>query len=88
MAGKPRKNVMVVLTVIGLITGAAIGYLTRPEIVQMQIGPLNIEVRGSGPARGGEMTSGQWQHVAMFTLIGGLIGLGLGFAVQRGKIKL
>ncbi len=54
----------------------------------MRIGPMNIEVRGSGPARGGEMTSGQMQHVAVITLIGGLIGLGLGFAIQRGKIKI
>lgn len=88
MARKRRQNVMVVLAVIGLITGAMIGYLTRPEIVQMQVGPLNIEVRGSGPARGGEMTSGQWQHVALFALIGGVIGLGLGYGVQRGKIKI
>jgi hypothetical protein len=83
-----RQNVMVVLAVIGLVAGAMIGYLTRPEIVEMRIGPMNIEVRGSGPARGGEMTSGQVQHVAIVTLIGGLIGLGLGFAVQRGKIKI
>ena len=83
-----RQNVMVAMAIIGLVAGAMIGYLTRPEIVEMRIGPMNIEVRGSGPARGGELTSGQVQHVAVVTLIGGLIGLGLGFAVQRGKIKI
>jgi hypothetical protein len=79
---------MLVLAVIGLVAGAMIGYLTRPEIAQMQIGPLNIEVRGNGPARGGELTSGQVQYVLSAALIGALIGLGLGFAVQRGKIKI
>lgn len=37
---------------------------------------------------GGGLTSGQVEHIAIIPLIGAMIGLGFGFAVQRGMIKL
>jgi hypothetical protein len=78
-----RSN-LVVFTVVGLLVGALAGYLTRPESAQIRLGPLNIEVTGDRAARGGgPMTSSQMQHVALITLIGGAIGLGLAFAAGR-----
>ena len=80
-----RSN-LVVFTVVGLLVGALAGYLTRPESAEIRLGPLNIEVTGDRAARGsGPMTSSQMQHVAVITLIGGAIGLGLAFATGRGK---
>ena len=88
--GRPR-NPMVVFLVIGVLAGALIGYATRPESAEIRIGRLNIEITGKGISshrREKELTSSQVQHIALLTLIGGAIGLGFGFAVERGKIKL
>jgi hypothetical protein len=50
---------------------------------------LNIEVTGKGIARPDDtLTSSQSRHIALFALIGGLLGLGFGFAIDSGKIKL
>jgi hypothetical protein len=79
---------MVVFLLIGLLVGALAGYMTRPESAEIRIGPLQIEVTGKGIAsRNDGLTSSQVQHIALITLIGGLIGLGLGYAVDRGKLK-
>jgi hypothetical protein len=32
------------------------------------------------------MTSGQWQHVAMFTVLGGVIGAAVGFVLDRRRV--
>lgn len=87
--GRPRNPILVFL-VIGVLAGALIGYVTRPESAEIRIGPLNIEITGKGVARqqDGDLTSSQVQHIAILALIGGAIGLGLGIAVERGKIKL
>ncbi len=78
-----RSN-LVVFTVVGLLVGALAGYLTRPQSAEIRLGPLSIEVTGDRAARGGgPMTSSQMQHVALITLIGGAIGLGLAFATGR-----
>jgi hypothetical protein len=78
-----RSN-LVVFTVVGLLVGALAGYLTRPQSAEIKLGPVSIEVTGDRAARGGgPMTSSQMQHVAIITLIGGAIGLGLAFATGR-----
>lgn len=79
--GGRTVNRKAALLVIGLIAGLLIGYVTRPESAEIRIGPLSIEVTGKNVARysGSELTSSQVQHIALFTIIGGLIGLGLGF---------
>ena len=83
-----RSNAMVVFLLIGLLVGALAGYMTRPESAEIRIGPLQIEVTGKGIAsRNDSLTSSQVQHIALITLIGGVIGLGLGFAVDRGKLR-
>jgi hypothetical protein len=84
-----RANAVVAYAVIGLLIGALGGYLTRPESTEIRIGPVQIEVTGKGIARdsGGSLTSTQVQHVLLIALIGGLIGAGLGYAVDRGKFR-
>jgi hypothetical protein len=84
-----RQNSLVVFLLIGLAIGALVGYVTRPQIAEIRFGPISVEVRGDNVARGdgGPLTSGQVQHIAIIALIGGLIGLGLGFAVKNGKIR-
>ena len=77
-------NGKVALLLAGLAIGAIVGYLTRPEAAEIRIGGLSIEVQGSGTAQGGgPMTSGQWQYVAIFTAIGGVIGAAAGFVIDR-----
>jgi hypothetical protein len=84
-----RANATVTYAIIGLLIGALAGYLTRPESAEIKIGPLQIEVTGKGVDRGGgDLTSSQMQHVMLVGLIGGLIGVGLGFMVDRGKFKV
>ena len=83
------KNPKVLFLVLGIALGGLIGYLTRPESAEIRIGPLNIEVTGKGIARPDDiLTSSQSRHIGLFALIGGLLGLGFGFAVDSGKIKL
>jgi len=77
-------NTKVVLLIAGILIGGLTGYLTRPESAEINLGPLSIEVQGDRPAQGsGPITSGQWQHIAIFTVIGGLIGLAAGFVAGR-----
>lgn len=84
MMGNPK----VFLLVLGVILGGVVGYATRPETAEIRIGKLNIEISGKGIGRNdGSLTSDQWKHIAIFSLIGGVLGLGLGFAMERGKIK-
>jgi hypothetical protein len=84
-----RANATVTYAIIGLLIGALAGYLTKPESAEIKIGPLQIEVTGKGVDRGGgDLTSSQMQHVMLVGLIGGLIGVGLGFMVDRGKFKV
>ena len=81
-----RSNLLA-FAVVGLLIGALSGYLTRPESpAEIKFGPLNIEVKGNQVARdNGPLTSSQVQHIAIIMLIGGAIGLGLGFAMARSK---
>lgn len=79
-------NAKVLLLVAGLLVGGVIGWLTRPEAAQINIGPLQIEVQSDRPAEGsGPLTSGQTQHVAVFAAIGAVVGLLIGFVADRRK---
>ena len=81
MAG---RSSLVAFLVVGLLIGALSGYLTRPESTEIKLGPLSIEVKGSQVAHdGGPLTSSQIQHIAIITALGGVIGLGLGFAMSK-----
>jgi hypothetical protein len=89
MTARNQSNTLVAFLVAGLLIGALAGYLTRPETAEIKLGPVSVEVRGNQVARGGgPVTSGQVEHIAIITLIGGVIGLGLGFAIKSGRIKV
>ncbi len=80
-----RSNLIVFL-LIGLLVGALSGYVTRPKSAEIKLGPLSIEVKGNQVARdNGPLTSSQVQHIAIITLIGGVIGMGVGFAVGKNR---
>ncbi|HEY2425683.1 MAG TPA: hypothetical protein VGI09_07280 [Pseudolabrys sp.] len=79
-----RSNLIAFL-LIGLVIGGLAGYMTRPEeTTEIKLGPLSLEVRNDERARGGgRITSKQAQHIAIMTALGGVIGLGVGFAVGK-----
>ena len=78
------RNNLLAFAVVGLLVGALAGYLTRPQSSEIKVGPLSIEVKGDRPAQGGgPITSSQMQHIALITLIGGVIGAGIGFVARR-----
>jgi hypothetical protein len=80
-----RSNLAAFL-IVGLLIGAFAGYLTRPESAEIKLGPLSIEVKGNQVAHdNGPLTSSQMQHIAIITVVGGAIGLGLGFAMRTNK---
>ena len=80
-----RSN-LVAFLIVGLLIGALAGYLTRPESTEIKLGPLNIEVKGDRVAHdNGPVTSSQMQHIALITVLGGAIGLGLGFVMRNNK---
>lgn len=89
MAAPVRQNTLLAFLVAGLLIGAVAGYMTRPETAEIKVGPLSVEVRSDQTARpGGPITSGQVEHIAIITLIGGIIGLGVGFAIKTGRLKI
>ena len=79
-------NAKVVLLIVGLVVGGLAGWLTRPEAAEIKLGPVQIEVQGSGTAQGGgSMTSSQTEHVALFALAGAVVGFAVGFVLDRRK---
>ena len=92
-------NLKTILLVAGLVIGAVIGWVTAPKSVDINVGPLSVEVQGDG--NGGTMTAtgqdGQLQvevgnasplndrntRTIIFALIGAVIGLGAGFVIDR-----
>ena len=89
MARKTQTNPVIVFLAIGLFVGVLAGYLTRPESAEIRLGPVNIQITGDQVARGGgPLTGSQVRYIAMVTLIGGVIGLALGFGVQSGRFKI
>ena len=80
-----QSNLIAFLSV-GLVIGGLAGYLTRPESTEIKLGPLSFEVRSNEVAHGGgPLTSSQVQHIAILTAVGGIIGLGAGFAAGKRK---
>jgi uncharacterized membrane protein YeaQ/YmgE (transglycosylase-associated protein family) len=82
----PVRSNLIFFLIIGLLVGALAGYVTRPESAEIKLGPLSIEVKGNQVAHdNGPLTSSQTQHIAIIMLIGGAIGLGVGYAVGKNR---
>ncbi|GJE28390.1 hypothetical protein [Methylobacterium organophilum] len=81
-------NAKVVLFLVGLVVGGLVGFLTRPQATEIKLGPLSVEVQdrdSTAGARGGELTTGQLQHVGIYAVIGAIVGFGAGFLADRGR---
>jgi hypothetical protein len=79
-------NSKIILLVVGLLVGGLVGYLTRPQAAELKLGPLSVEVQSdktASPRDGGALTTGQWQHVGVFAVGGAVLGLLVGFALDR-----
>ncbi|MFG1373205.1 hypothetical protein V5F32_13605 [Xanthobacter oligotrophicus] len=74
-------NVKVLGLVLGLVAGGITGWLTRPQVAEIRLPGLNIELQGENP-RGG-LTSEQSQHIGLAAVVGAIIGLGVGFVADR-----
>lgn len=76
-------NTKVILLVVGLLVGGLIGFLTRPQSGEIKVGPISLDVQTNQTADPGDpVTSSQWEHIGLFAVIGALVGVGLGFAVD------
>jgi hypothetical protein len=77
-------NNKIALLLVGLVIGGLVGFLTRPQATEIKLGPLSMEVQTDQTAAPGDtVTSGQWERIAIFSAIGALAGLGIGFVVAR-----
>ena len=78
------NNTKVILLVVGLLVGGLLGFLTRPQTAEVKLGPISMEVQTDQTAAPGDsVTSSQWQRIAVFAVIGAVVGVGLGFAADR-----
>jgi hypothetical protein len=79
-------NSRVLFLVVGLVLGAVVGYLTRPEEAEINFGPLHIQVQGdhaAGVHDEGGLTNGQIKHIAIYTVAGGVLGALAGLLATR-----
>jgi hypothetical protein len=75
-------NTKIILLLIGLVVGGLVGFMTRPQSSEIKVGPIELNVQTNQTAAPGDpVTSGQWQHIAIFAAIGALVGIGAGYAV-------
>ena len=78
-------NPKVALLLLGLLVGAVAGYLTKPEAAQITVGDVSLQFSNNRVSSGSSdgLTSGQSQHILLYTLVGGVAGLLVGFALDR-----
>ena len=78
-------NAKVALLILGVLVGAAAGYFTRPQAAEIRIGGTSVEIQSNQVSTdaSGSLTTGQVQHVVLYAMIGGVIGLLAGYAVDR-----
>jgi hypothetical protein len=79
-------NSRVLFLIVGLVLGAIIGWLTRPEAAELKLGPVQIEVQGdhaAGARDTGSLTNGQIKHIGIYTVAGGVLGALAGLLATR-----
>jgi hypothetical protein len=79
-------NSRVLFLIVGLGLGALVGWLTRPDMTEVKVGPISIVVQGdhaAGAHDTGSLTNGQIQHIAIYTVAGGVLGALAGLLVTR-----
>ena len=78
-------NSKVALLLLGLLIGGVAGYLTRPQAAEIKIGNTSIEFQDNTVSTNtsGSLTSGQTRHIALYAIIGGVVGLLVGFAADK-----
>ena len=74
-------NIKIVLLALGLVAGSLIGYVTRPATAEIRIPGINLEIKTEGSP--GELTSRQTQHIAIWAVIGAIVGFGAGYIAER-----
>jgi hypothetical protein len=91
----------VVLLLVGLVVGAILGWVTAPKAVDVNVGPLSVTVdnQGGGGSVTAKSEDGKINvqvgsqsplddrnmRTLIFAVVGGLVGFGIGFAVDRRK---
>lgn len=78
----PLNNLKVVCLLLGIIAGGLVGFVTKPPQGQTTIPIINVPVQ-TEPKEKGDLTNRQFNHVALWALIGGIVGLGVGFVGDR-----
>ncbi|MEW6437200.1 MAG: hypothetical protein AB1508_08515 [Pseudomonadota bacterium] len=79
-------NARVLFLIVGLVLGALVGWVTRPEATEVRLGPLQIEVQSdhaAGVHDTGSLTNGQIRHIAIYTVAGGVLGALAGLLATR-----
>ncbi len=79
-------NIRVSLLFLGLLLGGIVGWVTRPTATEINLGPLHAEVQsdhGAGAQDTGPLTDGQIEHIAIYTVVGGVIGALAGMLVTQ-----
>lgn len=75
------SKLKIICLLIGLIAGGLIGFVTKPPVAQVTIPVINLQVKTEAPQ--GELTNRQFNHIALWALIGAVVGLGAGFVADR-----
>ncbi len=78
----PLNSMKVILLVLGIIAGGLVGFVTKPPQAATTIPIINVPVQVE-PKEKGDLTNRQFNHVALYALIGGIVGLGFGFVADR-----
>jgi len=76
------NNLKVICLLLGIVAGGLVGYVTKPPQWARVIPILNIAVEVE-PKEKGDLTERQFNYVALCALIGGIVGLGVGFVGDR-----
>ena len=79
------NNLKVICLLMGIVAGGLVGYVTKPPQWARVIPILNIAVEVE-PKEKGDLTERQFNYVALCALIGGIVGLGVGFVGDRRRV--